>query len=260
MDADASGVVLVKNMSSNTSAAMLTSFLAYFGEIKETVLGGEGKQCEKGTAIVYFKNKRDAFRCISRKEGKTNLVDENEALILDGRILQIFPFSQDKKSESGDTRNWHLLDMGRVFSGTVEYSQTPKYDLQLRERLEREKRQKMKSPMFFVSSTRLSIHNIPSSVDKTTFKKTFQEAGGGKIRHATMIEHLGKKGKGSAVHYGFVEFFKHETAMKALKRLNNKPVFKERRLIVSFAIENRGILQKRDKEKIRMKQKHSKSN
>ena len=46
--------------------------------------------------------------------------------------------------------------------------------------LETVKRQKLKNPNIFVSSTRLSVHNIPVNVDEKQLKKVFLKACGDK--------------------------------------------------------------------------------
>jgi nucleolar protein 4 len=51
-----------------------------------------------------------------------------------------------------------------------------KLDLQRRAASKAEKESKLKSPNFFVSDTRLSVHNLPLKTDDKALKKIFMDA------------------------------------------------------------------------------------
>ncbi|CAG8687345.1 20216_t:CDS:10, partial [Gigaspora rosea] len=134
-----------------------------------------------------------------------------------------------------------------------------------------------KNPNLFISKTRLSVRNLPLSVDekklknlgKESIKKFKEEVKHGKRGDLTKTEK--SEGWDKLVHikqakivrskdridstmqklrskgYGFLEYTQHSHALAALRYLNNNPdIFGEkRRLIVEFSIENNIILKKR---------------
>lgn len=110
-----------------------------------------------------------------------------------------------------------------------------------------EKRKKLADPNNFVSSTRLSIRNLPTSIDAKELKNIVVEIVGEKahIKQVKIVcdKERNRRSKG----FGFVELGKHEDALTVLRHLNNNPDTaggKQKRPIVEFAVENVLKLQK----------------
>lgn len=129
---------------------------------------------------------------------------------------------------------------------------------------------------YFVSNTRLCIHNLPPNCDNKQLRKIFLNAVNEKsvriievlnIRQCNLVKFVlkarvmydrrkadNKFGKSKG--FGFVEFQEHTHALKALRNLNNNPqIFSvQKRPIVEFSIENKVAINK----KIKRQQKNQK--
>ena len=99
----------------------------------------------------------------------------------------------------------------------------------------------LKNPNCFVSPTRLCMLNIPKDFDKTKLRGLFLNAAAQASGEAPRIKQtkLAFNKRGQSLGYAFVEFEEHDHALHALRYLNNNPsIFKNRRPIVQFSIEN----------------------
>jgi nucleolar protein 4 len=127
-----------------------------------------------------------------------------------------------------------------------------KADLAKRKRGLMDKKIKLQNPNFFVSKTRLSIRNIPLTLNESDLKSLFRKHSGdppGVIRQVKIVrekDRFDADGKPRSKGYGFVEFAEHQPALAALRALNNHPSVwnKNTRPIVEFAVENVVALQK----------------
>jgi nucleolar protein 4 len=107
-------------------------------------------------------------------------------------------------------------------------------DMQRRAACLREKTSKLRSPNFFVSKFRLSVHNLPRKVDDKKLKQIFLDAVKRKatkeqpiVRQAKVLMDALKKDRDTGLPMskgmGFVEFAEHQHALVALRELNNNP-------------------------------------
>lgn len=106
----------------------------------------------------------------------------------------------------------------------------------------------------FVSRTRLVIHNLPPSYDDAKLKQLFMKYSNPKtiIKEAKVMwekQKLDSRGKHISKEVGFVSFANHEDALTALRRINNNPeIFTpNKRPIVAFSIENKAVLNQKQK-------------
>ncbi|XP_061195663.1 RNA-binding protein 28-like [Saccostrea echinata] len=218
----------------------------------------------KGTAFVQFKTKGDAERFREAAE------DEEEGIIVDGRRLNVIVAVEREKAQdlSGqkskvkeDKRNLHLVREGMIRPGTQAAIGLSKEDLLKRTKLENVKRAKLKNPNIFVSTTRLSIHNIPTQVSEKQLKNVFLRAADSKAAVITEcrimrdLERMNSKKIGKSRGYAFVNFTCHQHALNALRNTNNNAdLFGEnKRLIVEFSLENKAALQAKEKRMERQK-------
>ncbi|CAG8795495.1 46225_t:CDS:10, partial [Gigaspora margarita] len=267
----------------------------------------------RGTGFVCFEHKKHADACleevknvghigfdsIERSESLTNekkrkgiiyksvlTADPSNSqahkFTLHGRVLSIVKAvdrdeahrlteENKNKKQREDRRNIYLIKEGDA--ALLTSSEVVKRSASFSTR----KNLLAKNPNLFISKTRLSVRNLPLSVDekklknlgKESIKKFKEEVKNGKRVDLTKTEKL--EGWDKLVHikqakivrskdridstmqklrskgYGFLEYTQHSHALASLRYLNNNPdIFGEkRRLIVEFAIENNIILKKR---------------
>ena len=158
---------------------------------------------------------------------------------------------QKKDSKDRDKRNLYLAREGVIYAGSPGAEGVSKQDLEKRLALEGKKRLLLQKLTNFVSKTRLCVHNVPPDIDNARLKKLFLDSvpnSGAKIVECRIMRNRSATGKlGSNKGFAFVEFEKHEHALKSLRKLNNNPhVFMDtRRPIVEFAVEDKLALNKR---------------
>ncbi|CAG8571292.1 14009_t:CDS:10, partial [Racocetra persica] len=197
-------------------------------------------------------------------------VDKDEA----HRLMEM----NKNKRRKEDRRNTYLIKEGAVFPNTPDAALLPPSEVTKRAAsFSVRKNLLAKNPNLFISKTRLSVRNLPLSIDekklknlgKESIKKFKDEVKKGKRADLTKTEKM--EGWDKLVHikqakivrskdridsstkklrskgYGFLEFTQHSHALAALRYLNNNPAIfgEKKRLILEFATENCIIVKKR---------------
>lgn len=197
-------------------------------------------------------------------------VDRNEA-------HNIMEMNQQRRRKE-DRRNIYLLQEGVIFPDSLSAKLLTPSEVNKRvTSYSFRKNLLAKNPNLYISKTRLSVRNLPLTVDESTLKKLGKESvkkfkeeveneerkdltesekmeGWNRkvdvkqakvIRAKDRIDKTTQKPRSKG--YGFLEFTQHAHALAALRHLNNNPeLFGERkRLIVEFAVENSIIVKKR---------------
>ncbi|RHY23424.1 hypothetical protein DYB32_009206 [Aphanomyces invadans] len=238
-----------------------------------------------GVAFVRFRSKDDADAAIARgsvgiptvdptaKKKRDNNVSgglfnsamlDGDGIYVDGRLLSVtravakhdadrLTEENSAKRKAVDKRNMYL-----AYEGTINVNKSelalPKMDIEKRRRAIKEKKEKLKNPLFFISPTRLSVRNVALGVDEKMLKTVFREAAiAGLQEHLVNMnevkaEYQLKKGLPVKIilckivrdtenlkagedprsrGYGFVEFSQHVHALAALRKLNNNPAYTE---------------------------------
>jgi len=170
-----------------------------------------------------------------------------------------------KKNETNkkhDQRNLSLAKYGVILN--LAELDGNENDLRKRQNLEDVKKQKLKNPSYFISPTRLTIHNLPVNIDDEKLRKVIiQTLKDNNIPMKDIILNecrVMKKSKEAkkSFGFGFINLSRHEIALRVIELLNNnKYVFgPNRRPIVQFSIENRQALQLKEqrRERIHAKQ------
>ena len=127
-----------------------------------------------------------------------------------------------------------------------------------RNHLAKWKKQILKDLTMFVSPTRLCVRNIPPNIDDKNLKKImlkFAEDPKAKITECKIMRDFKTtdtstpNSVGASKGHGFVSYSTHESALNALRKINNNPVVfkKEQRPIVEFSVENKTALKAREK-------------
>lgn len=192
------------------------------------------------------------------------MADGDDTLTLDGRLLSItravskteadhLAEANAAQRKAQDKRNLYLAYEGTINVNKVsdEQLEMPASDIAKRRRALKEKKEKLKHPLYFVSPLRLSVRNLASSVDDKKLKEIGKDAAvtgmrAGKVARAevkreflpasdsvpvkvkmskVVREDAGVSTRGAAKSrgYGFIEFAEHVHALAALRELNNNP-------------------------------------
>lgn len=164
------------------------------------------------------------------------------------------------KVAADDPRNLYLLQEGLILPDSpAAKGLHPRY-LQMIEDDYAARKQQLTNSNYFVSKTRLSVRNLPRTMSENDMRRLFAEQARVYLKRHPEDTEKGKWGKygpirnvkllkdtaGVSRGYGFIEFVNHNVALNALRMLNNNPtVFgNQRRLMVTFAIENTDAVQK----------------
>lgn len=167
--------------------------------------------------------------------------------------------AKKEEPELKKNRNLHLANEGLVVRGSPAAAQVSESDFIKREHAQTQKKQKLRDPNYFVSDTRLAIRNIPKNITQPELKEIFRKVNPkAKFKQVKLLRENSEKRdeKGEEAEttpeekskgIGFVEYFTHEDALTALRKINNNPsIFTvDRRPIVEFALENIRTLRKR---------------
>lgn len=269
--------VFIRNLSFDSNEDLVKEAFSKFGPVKFAKLCYD-KDLERprGTAFIQFET----------KEGALNACAESGIFEMDERLLQIDmavsrnqanELSDEKKSsktEVKDNRNLALAKEGLIYPNSYEARDVSKADMIRREKLEKGNAEKLKLLHYFVSPTRLSVHNLPISCTDEELRKIFLDAigsneskfkyGSGLIECRIMrdMSRVNSQGVYRSKGYGFVEFKTFELAKKALHATNNNPkLFKNgQKLIVQFSIEDMRALNKKkqriEKSKVNLNRKN----
>lgn len=290
-DAQRYRTIFIRNLSFQTMEEGLNRFFATFGPVEYArIVYDYGSGLSKGVGFVRFKDADVADRVLARgqlaaereeqqKSGKKNnhkkkenlftlsALADGDALMLDGRMLSItravakedadrLTTENSNERKKKDKRNMYLAYEGTINVNKMseEELMLPKMDIEKRRRAIREKKEKLKNPMYFVSPVRLSVRNIASTVDDRKLKEIFRDAAIAgmreknvdraevklellpksdavpvKVKMAKIVRDTeavktdGKEARSRG--YGFVEFAEHIHALAALRKVNNNPVF-----------------------------------
>ncbi|KAG0172651.1 RNA recognition motif-containing protein [Apophysomyces sp. BC1034] len=207
---------------------------------------------------------------------------------LNGRVLdvtlavdrnQALKIKEDRSNlrKKEDTRNLYLMREGVVFPDTPAAETMTPAELQKRQMsFSFRKKQIASNPSMYISKTRLSIRNLPVSVDDTALRKlgtesiqkfkeqvkaslrtdlTKDEKEDGwqyrpRVKQAKIIRSKDRVDSASqklrSKGYGFLEYTTHSHALAALRYLNNNPeVYDGKRLTVEFSLENKDVIERR---------------
>ncbi|PON77404.1 Splicing factor-like protein [Trema orientale] len=216
----------------------------------------------RGTGFLKFKTIDAATAAVSAANTASAAnAASGLGIFLKGRQLTVLK-ALDKKSahekevnkakneDHHDHRNLYLAKEGLILEGTPAAEGVSADDMLKRQMLERKKTEKLRSPNFHVSRTRLVIYNLPKSMNEKELKKLCIDAVTSRatkqspvIRQVKFMKDV-KKGtlvtKNHSRGVAFVEFSEHQHALVALRVLNNNPETfgPDHRPIVEFAVDN----------------------
>ncbi|UJR31981.1 hypothetical protein I4U23_019454 [Adineta vaga] len=217
----------------------------------------------RGTAFAQFASTADAEACLNLPFTLRGQQLQTDMALGRGELVKAREIRDQKqeKNKKHDQRNLSLANCGVILN--INELDGNENDLRKRQKLEDVKKQKLQNPSFFISPTRLTIHNLPTNVDDDKLRKliidTLKED---KIpmKNINLNEcRVMKQSKDAkkSLGFGFVNIARHETALRLIELLNNnKYVFgPNRRPIVQFSVENRRALQLQEQRRDRIKAK-----
>lgn len=164
------------------------------------------------------------------------------------------------KVAADDPRHLYLLQEGLILPDSPAARDLPRAYLMAIMKAYEERKQQLRNNNYFVSTTRLSVRNLPRDMTENDFRRLFAEHARnylekhpehlekekwgkyGPIKNVKLVRDTAGQPKG----YGFIEFVHHQVALACLRSINNNPTIfgRGRRLIVAFAVENIEAIQK----------------
>ncbi|KAG0411487.1 hypothetical protein HPB47_011374 [Ixodes persulcatus] len=258
---DTKNTLFIRNISFETTQESLDSLVKQFGPCKYCLLCTDPvTEHSKGSAFVRYVKDASVERCLQAAQSSAGLM-------LDGRRLSVARAlsreeldakRESEKKQKKDRRNLFLAREGLVRPGTEAAQGVSPQDMTKRAKLQSRKRKLLQNLHYFVSQTRLCVHNLPPSVDDRKLRALFLQNApkGARITEARVMRNLKTPGAESRG-YGFVTFGRHEDALEALRRLNNNPETfgPKKRPIVEFCLENKAALVAKERRLQRSKQK-----
>lgn len=267
--------VFLKNVPFIATKEELERLFTPFGSIKKVSIVQKqfpsGDTMPKGTAFIEFRDADSAMKCIkasaSADEASQDLSTtmRNSAaaraiasegvggIWLHGRLLDVakaIPRDEcaPETETKTDKRNLYLAREGLVLKESLVGEDLPKAYIDRRTALWSETKAKLDSPNYWVSATRLSVHNLPLAMQEKELGDLFLKSAkksvpNSKLKQVKVVrdkERVDADGLLRSKRFGFVEFMDHQSALAALRDLNNNPhvLGKTKRLIVAFAIDD----------------------
>merc|ERR1719419_1628688 len=266
-DVEEGRTVFLRNVDFSIDENALSDFSRNFGEVVlSRVVYDRSTGHSKGCAFVQFKTTDGAKKCLEAAAESGGLRLGTQTMVVNLALpkkdaKQLTNEAQKMESKQPkDKRNLYLAREGFIRPGSDAAEGVSTADMNRRMKLVSLKKQKLKNTNFFISDTRLSVHNLPGTCDEKKLKSVFIDAlgkGGAKAAKVTECRIMrdggrliaAKGGVGKSRGFGFVSFSSHDAALLALRQVNNNPdVFGEKkRLIVEFSVESSKALLVKEK-------------
>ena len=208
---DKSATLFIRNLPFNCTDEDLEDHFTQFGSVRYArVVMDHATGRSRGTGFVCFYDPKDAYGCLreipmrtgaNAQEPTTKLsngpsvlqnteTDPTGRYTLDGRVLQITQAVEksqaNKFTEDGnahrdrrdkDKRRLYLLSEGTIASNTKLWESLPPSEQTMRESSLKQRKSLIEgNPSLSLSLTRLSVRNIPRSIDSKGLKALAREA------------------------------------------------------------------------------------
>ncbi|KAH9373374.1 hypothetical protein HPB48_018427 [Haemaphysalis longicornis] len=258
---DTKNTLFIRNLSFDSQQESLETLMKQFGPCRYCLLCTDADTGRsKGTGFVRFIKDSSVAACLEAAASPAGLMLDGRRLGVDQALSrdQLEEKRKANKKEKKDRRNLYLAREGLVRLGTEAAHGVSSQDMAKRAKLQARKRKLLANLHYFVSPTRLSVHNLPPSVDDKKLRALFQQNApqGARLTEARVMKNL-KSTTHESHGYGFVTFTRHEDALAALRMLNNNPsIFgPNKRPIVEFCLENKAALVAKERRLQRSKKK-----
>jgi len=119
----------------------------------------------RGSAFIQFAEKSDADECLNLSFTLHGQELQVDLALGRNEVVQAKEIRDQKKQDKlkSDQRNLSLANYGVILK--LADLDNNENDLRKRQNLEDVKKQKLKNPLHFISSTRLTLHNLPTNID-----------------------------------------------------------------------------------------------
>ena len=208
-----SSTLFIRNLPFTATDDSLLQHFRLFGSVRYArIVVDPATERSKGVGFVCFYNEQDADTCIrsaprmqtsSNQHQKSSFTstskqsllqdtstDRSGNYTLEGRVLQIsravdreeatrltFANSSLKEAQHKDKRRLYLLSEGNVSSDSPLYKQLSPAEIKMREDSAKQRQSLIKTnPSLHLSLTRLSVRNLPRSIDSKALKSLAREA------------------------------------------------------------------------------------
>ena len=206
--------LFIRNLHFDTPESDVLEKFKEFGAVRYVKLVKDKQGKSRGTAFVQFFKKQGYDRALMASqsggtltareirlkqklkpsERKIAALNGGNGIMLQGRPIVVKPAvdrseakalqEQGRHADKTDRRHLYLAREGLIQANDEKTLNLPKDDLNKRQSAEREKKAKLKSPLFFVSPTRLSVRNLNrrekdesgNFVDDGVLRKAFRKA------------------------------------------------------------------------------------
>jgi len=258
----------------------ILSAIEPFGKIVRIALSKkmnkEGDAVEYQSAFLTYDDPEVAKRLLeygsNENKGKLvseKLLSEKVIKILDEPVLILEKKTREELAQQNtkvDKRNLHLMYEGHITAENAVSMGVPPEEMAKRQKLFKDKQEKLIDTNFFFVPTRLCVMNVPDDIGTGRLRKIFavavnrycrthkkeeivKEAAKNTVRITEVRQVPTQKG------LFFIEFTRHDHALCALRQTNNNPdYFKDRRMIVEFAISSSFVLKDKKKKEIKKKE------
>lgn len=203
--------------------------------------------------VNNLQDKESAEKCM-RDSKNITLMEQPLEITLAVSRSKLEEEKKLKKLKSKDSRNLYLVREGVVMAGSPAAVTVSAADMAKRLQIEQWKTQILRNLNMFVSKTRLVVHNLPSNYDDAMLREMIVQNAppNAVVKEARVMQNRKKidgQGQPLSKEVGFITFTSHEDALYTLRKINNNPnVFTpSKRPVVSFSIENRQILNLKQK-------------
>ncbi|KAF2862780.1 hypothetical protein K470DRAFT_262643 [Piedraia hortae CBS 480.64] len=201
---DKSSTLFIRNLPFSCTDEDLEDHFASFGGVRYArVVLDPITERSKGTGFVSFYSKEDADKCLRNAPRRPTVDESNPRSVLQndstdpsgdytlsGRVLQLSrAVSQSeatrlaaegiasRRKRSEDKRHLYLLSEGTISPKSALWEKLPQSERTMREASARQRKKLIESnPALHLSLTRLSIRNLPRSVDSRALKALAREA------------------------------------------------------------------------------------
>jgi nucleolar protein 4 len=237
----------------------IRSLLERYGPLRYvTVVRDPATKLSRGTAFACFTDPRAVLEALlSEQSRRPWLLGQQVQLVAATNKASATQAADERRAaasvhkKEGSKRH---LELARL--GLVQPDEEGAKDLTPAERLKREqawaeKKEKLSNPNFVVSEFRLSVRNLPTTVDEAQLRKLAyegalaapQSAGRPVIKQVKILRdegRLDRHGMPRSRGFGFVHFESHAHALAALHALSDNPnvLPERRRMLVEFAVDN----------------------
>lgn len=264
---DLQQTIFLKGVPFHTTEKQIQLIFEKYGPVQYVALVKNKKTKEfNGTAFLKFKFLDGMKKCFEELEGSSRLLsleklkgkknkfskgDNEYHVMINDKQVSVFRAIEKEKAEKikeqykekDDKRNLNLLKEGYIDPFSNEAKKIPAQLLKRIQQKYQTKKKKMRDPNNHISDTRVLVTNLHKNVTEKELKELFKEmTNNSKIAQIKILKDKEDNSHG----FAFVQFYEHEEALAAVRKISNNVKLRGLLLMAEFAIDNARKLQKRE--------------